>query len=103
MKHLKLASPSWPPQASCDTALLALFLPLPLGATQPTSSSFMAQNLSMAPSADEAYVHEHCKVLPVLPIVLDTPGMVEEIEQAEHLFARFADVKNPRLTLHSAD
>ncbi len=29
---------------------------------------------SMAPSADEAYVHEHCKVLSVLPIVLDTPG-----------------------------
>ncbi len=29
---------------------------------------------SMALSADEAYVHEHCKVLLGLPIVLDTPG-----------------------------
>jgi hypothetical protein len=67
------------------------------------SFTIVAQNPSMAPSVDEAYVHEHCKVLPGLPIVLDTPGMVEEIEQAEHLFARFADVKNPRLTLHSAD
>ncbi len=42
----------------------------------------MAQNPSMAPSADEVYVHEHCKVLPGLPIVLDTPGLVEE-EQEE--------------------
>ncbi len=36
---------------------------------------------SMAPSADEVYVHEHCKVLPGLPIVLDTPGLVDEIER----------------------
>ncbi len=56
----------------------------------------------MAPSVDEAYVHEHCKVLSGLPVVLDTPGLVEEIEQADHLFARFANIKNPRLTLHSA-
>ncbi len=34
--------------------------------------------------------------------MLDTPGLVEEVEQAEHLFARFANAKNPRLTLHSA-
>ncbi len=47
----------------------------------------VAQSLSMAPSADEAYVHEHCKVLPGLPIVLDTPGLVEEVAHAEHLFA----------------
>jgi hypothetical protein len=46
----------------------------------------------MAPGADEAYVHEHCKVLPGLPIVLDTPCLVE---QADHLFARFANIKNP--------
>ncbi len=51
----------------------------------------------MAPSADEAYVHEHCKVLAGLPIVLDTPGLVEEVEQADHLFARFANSANPRL------
>ncbi len=38
----------------------------------------------MAPSPDEAHVHEHCKVLPGLPIVLDTTGLVEEIEQADH-------------------
>ncbi len=41
----------------------------------------------MAPSVDEAYVHAHCKVLTGLPIVLDTPGLVEEIEQAEHLMS----------------
>ncbi len=57
---------------------------------------------SMAPSADEAYVHEHCKVLAGLPIVLDTAGLLEEIEQADHLFARFANSDNPRLTLHNA-
>ncbi len=39
----------------------------------------------MAPSADEAYVHEHCKVLTGLPVMLDTPGLVVEIEQADHL------------------
>ncbi len=52
------------------------------------SFTIVAQNPGMAPSVDEAYVQEHCKVLPGLPIVLDTPGLVEEVEQAEHLFAR---------------
>ncbi len=52
----------------------------------------MAQNPSMAPSADEVM---YCKVLPGLPIVLDTPGLVDEIEQADHLFARFANTNLP--------
>ncbi len=39
-------------------------------ANRSTKVVIMAQNPSMAPSADEAYVHEHCKVLPGLPVVL---------------------------------
>ncbi len=46
-----------------------------------TQVVIMAQNPSMAPSADEVHVHEHCQVLPGLPIVLDTPGLVEEVPQ----------------------